>query len=155
MKQFVEDIIDYISSNISADTDIAKKVKVGKAFKQGDTVEPPQISVQALDDSDALIYNTFEGEQVSYVPIQITVYTAQMKIGGTTKSAQDSALIFADKIKEMFDLIKTTQWNSNIVRMRRLGGIPAMPVETGATTYMSPIRFDFYVVNPYTNLNNQ
>ena len=87
MKQFVEDIISYISSNISADTDIVKTVKVGKAFKQGDTVEPPQISVQALDDSDALIYNTFEGEQVSYVPIQITVYTAQMQMGGTTKSA--------------------------------------------------------------------
>jgi len=154
MKQFVEDIISYISSNLANDTDIAKTVKVGKAFKQGDTVEPPQISVQALDDSDALIYNTFDGELVSYVPIQITAYTAQMKIAGTTKSAQDSALIFADKIKAMFDLITTTQWNPNIVRMRRLGGIPAMPVETGATTYMSPVRFDFYVANPYINLNN-
>ena len=154
MKQFVDDIISYISSNIAADTDIAKTVKVCEAFKQGDTLTPPQISVQALDDSDALVYNTFEGEQVSYVPIQITVYTAQMKIGGATKSAQDCAMIFADKIKAMFDLITTTQWNNNIVRMRRIGGIPAMPVETGATTYMSPIRFDFYVTNPYTNLNN-
>lgn len=154
MKQFLDDIILYIKNAINADTDITKTVKVDKAYKYNDTITPPQISVQSIDDNDAELYNTYDGEEVSYCPIQITVYCNQMKIGNATKSAQDCSLIIADKIKALFDMKDTVEWNKNIVRMRRVGGTPSMPIETGATTYMSPIRYDFYVAKNYLTITN-
>ena len=153
MKQFIDDIITRISDYFKSDSDIAKAVKVDYANKQGDTINPPHITVQQMDDSNAEEYDTFEGECISYVPIQLTIYAQQMKIGGVVKSAQESAFIIADKVIKLFDKVETVKWNSNIVRLRRVGGVFAMPTEQGATTYMSPVRYEFYVLRNYQKIS--
>lgn len=152
MKQFIDDIITRISDFFKADNDIEKAVKVDYANKQGDTIKPPHIVVQQMDDSSADEYDTFSGESISYVPIQFTIYSQQMKIGGVVKSAQDCSFIMADKLIKLFNKKDTTEWNSNIIRMRRVGGVFAMPTEQGATTYMSPIRYEFYVLHNYEKI---
>ena len=59
MKQFIDDIITRISDYFKSDSDIAKVVKVDYANKQGDTINPPHITVQQMDDSNAEEYDTF------------------------------------------------------------------------------------------------
>jgi len=152
MKQFIDDLIEYISGQFESDTDIAKAVKVVNAYKQNDTIVPPQITVQCLEDNDSALDDDYSGERISYIAVQINAYCQQMKINNVTKSAQDSVLIFADKISQMLTKQKAVTWNENIIRVRRVGGTFGMPIESGATTYVSPIRFDFYVQYDYNNI---
>lgn len=153
MKTFTDDIIAYIFENFAKDKDFTKEIKVSYAYDEDATLKPPYIFVQALDDSDAEQYDTFDGETISYVPIQINAYCQQMKIGGVKYTAKEASLVIAEKIKAMFDKTTTIAWNNNIKLMRRVGGTLAMPVEQGATTYVSPIRYDYYINYPYRVLN--
>lgn len=153
MKSFVDDIIAYIADNFSNDGEISKKVSVGDAYDENAKLTPPYIFVQQIDDSDAQQYDTFDGEAISYVPIQISSFCQQMKIAGTTYTAKQASAIFADKIKDMFDIPKAIKWNNNIKLMRRVGGTPSMPTQKGTTTYFSPTRYDFYVNRNYKKIN--
>lgn len=152
MRAFIEDLISYISKNFANDADISKTVSVDDAYDENEKISPPHIFVQEIDDNDAQQYSSFDGEEISYVPVQITAFCQQMKIGGVTYSAKQSSAIFADKIKELFDITKTIRWNNNIRLMRRVGGTPSMPVQKGTTTYFSPIRYDFFVCRNYQKL---
>lgn len=153
MKSFTDDIIAYISKNFANDADISKKVKVDYAYDEDATLKPPYIFVQALDDSDAEQFDTFDGELISYVPVQITCYCQQMTIDGVKYTAREASLIFAQKVKEMFSKLRAVAWNKNIKLMRRVGGTLAMPVEQGSTTYFSPIRYEFYINLDYQKIN--
>lgn len=152
MRAFIEDLISYINTNFENDKDISKKVSVDDAYDENIKPLPPHIFVQEIEDNDAQQYSSFDGEEISYVPVQITAFCQQMKIGETTCSAKQSSAIFADKIKEMFDIKKTISWNNNIRLMRRVGGTPSLPVQKGTTTYFSPIRYDFFVCRNYKKL---
>jgi hypothetical protein len=153
MRLFLDDLISYISDNFKNDSDISNNVKVNEAYEENSKITPPMIVVQAMDDSDAERFDTFDGELISYVPVQITIYCQQMQINGEIVSAKIASSIFADKIKSLFDTVKTVVWNSNIKLMRRVGGTPCMPMQKGTTTYFSPIRFDFYVNKDYQKIN--
>lgn len=153
MKAFIDDIICYISDCFKNDSDISKKVLVGDAYDDSAKVTPPHIFVQEIDDSEAIQYSSFDGESISYVPIQISAYCQQMKIGGATYTAKDASAIFADKIKSMFQTLKVIKWNKNIKLMNRVGGTPSLPVQKGSTTYFSPIRYNFYVNYEYEKIN--
>ena len=153
MKAFTDDIIAYISEAFAKDKDITKKVKVDYAYDEDATLKPPYIFVQAIDDSDAEQFDTFDGELISYVPVQITCYCQQMTIGGVKYTAREASLIFAQKVKELFLKLKAIVWNENIKLMRRVGGTPAMPTEQGSTTYFSPVRYNFYINHDYQKIN--
>lgn len=152
MKSFTDDIIKYITNNFANDESIGKKVKVDYAYNSDVSLKPPYIFVQAINDSDAEQFDTFDGVEMTYVPVQITAYCQQMKIDGVDYTANEVALIFAEKIKSMFSKVKAISWNNNIRLMRRVGSTPSMPLKNGATTYFSPIRYDFYINNPYREI---
>ena len=152
MKAFIDDIIFYISEFFSKDNDISKEVLVADAYDSNVKLVPPHIFVQEIDDSDAQEYSSFDGEEISYVPVQITAFCQQMKIGNITYSAKSCSAIFADKIKGLFDIVETVKWNKNIKIMRRVGGTPSIPLQKGSSTYFSPIRYDFYLSHNYEKI---
>ena len=152
MNAFVEDIISYVSKKFELDKDIKDKVSVDDAYDENVTLVPPHIFIQEIDDSEAQQYSTFDGELISYVPIQITAYCQQMEIANQTVTAKKASAIFADKIKAMFDTLEAIKWNKNIKLMRRVGGTPSMPTQKGVTTYFSPIRYDFYLNYKYEKI---
>ena len=154
MKQFWDDIIAYLTDNLNNDTDIKKEVKVDYANNKSVTVRPPHIFVFPMQDTDAEQYDSFyEGENISYCPVQILPYCQQLRINGEMKSAQEVSMIFADKISNLFDKRTALSWNKNIVRLRRVGENFGMPVEGGETTYTSPIRYEFYIQRNYEKIN--
>jgi uncharacterized membrane protein len=152
MKQFTDDIIQYIKSQFALNTDIEKTVNVEYASKQEYELKCPCVLVQTLDDNDSEQYDTFQGETISNIPLQLTIYGQQMKIANVTRSSQDTVMILTDKVNKMFSKIKLTEWNRNIVRVRRTGTTFSMPLNDGATTYFSPMRYDFYVICDYQNI---
>lgn len=154
MKQFWDDIIAYLTENLNNDSDYEKEVKVDYANKQSVKITPPHIFVQPMQDTDAEQYDSFyEGENISYCPVQISPYCQQLRINGEMKSAQETSMIFADKISGLFDKRTALSWNKNIVRLRRVGENFGMPVEEGETTYTSPLRYEFYIQKNYEKIN--
>ena len=154
MKQFWDDIIAYLTENLNNDSSYEKEVKVDYANNQAKTVSPPHIFIQVMQDTDADQYDSFtEGENISYCSVQISPYCSQMIIDGVKKSAQETSMIFADKISHLFDKPTATKWNKNIVRLRRVGENFGMPVDKGATTYTSPLRYEFYIQRNYQKIN--
>ncbi len=154
MKQFWDDIIAYLTENLNNDSSYEKEVKVDYANNQAITVTPPHIFVQPMQDTDAEQYDSFtEGENISFCSVQISPYCQQLRINGELKSAQETSMIFADKISHLFDKPTALKWNKNIVRLRRVGETFGMPVEEGATTYTSPLRYEFYIQRNYEKIN--
>lgn len=152
MKQFTDDLIEYIKNNFGQDSDIIDTVNVDYSYKQNKKLNCPFVSVQTLDNSDSEKYDTFDGELISNIQVQIIVYAQQMKIANITKNSQDSAMILTDKIIKMFDKIKTVEWNKNVILIRRAGTTFSMPLQDGSTTYFSPLRYEFYVEYDYKNI---
>ena len=152
MKQFTDDLIEYIKNNFGQDSDIIDTVNVDYSYKQNKKLNCPFVSVQTLDNSDSEKYDTFDGELISNIQVQIIVYAQQMKIANITRNSQDSAMILTDKIIKMFDKIKTVEWNKNVILIRRAGTTFSMPLQDGSTTYFSPLRYEFYVEYDYKNI---
>lgn len=154
MKQFWDDIIAYLTENLNNDSDYEKEVKVDYAEEYGIKNTPPHVFLQPMQDTDAEQYDTFyEGEVISYCPFQVSAYCQQMTIQGKKQSPKEVSLIFADKISNLFDKATVRKWNKNILRIRRVGESLGMPVEKGATTYVSPVRFECYIQRNYEKIN--
>ena len=154
MKQFWDDIITYLTEKLNSDTDYEKEVKVDYTNNKKITVTPPHIFIQPMQDTDAEQYDAFyEGEVISYCPVQISAYCQQLRIKGELKSAQEVSMIFADKISHLFDKVTAVKWNKNIIRLRRVGENIGIPVDEGETTYVSPVRYEFYVSRNYEKIN--
>lgn len=146
MNKFINSLIEYLQNAFDMDEDISAKVKVCKAYKSNMT-SSPKIVIYAVDDSEMQQYNTFQGENVSLVSVQITAFCDQMKIGGVTVSAQDAADIFADKIRTLFQKQTLVSAIADVLQVRRVGRTFAMPFESGEKTYMSPVRFEIQIKN--------
>lgn len=155
MNEFLEYIKTYLQSKFTEDTEITKTITIENAYKQGNeitTTNVPQIQIQIMDNSEVERYSTFEGENVSSIPLQITSYTGQMKIAQITKSAQEASIIFGQKIKKYLNMLRESNINANILRCRISSMSPAMPLLEGSKVYATAIRCDFWIANPYVSL---
>lgn len=151
MDEFLEYIKTYLSTSFDADTDITKTVTIENAYKSGNEVSTsnvPQIQVQILDNSEVQRYSSFDGENVSYIPLQITSYTAQMKIASTMVSAQQASIVFGQKIKNLLNALRNSSVNENIMRCRIITMSPALPLLEGKV-YTTAVRCEFWIANPY------
>lgn len=151
MDEFLEYIKTYLSTSFDADTDITKTVTIENAYKSGNEVSTsnvPQIQVQILDNSEVQRYSSFDGENVSYIPLQITSYTAQMKIASTMVSAQQASIVFGQKIKNLLNALRNSVVNENILRCRIITMSPALPLLEGKV-YTTAVRCEFWIANPY------
>ena len=151
MEEFLDYIKAYLDDNFKNDSDITKTVTIEDAYKSGNEVTTsnvPQIQVQILDNSEVVRYSSFEGENVSYIPLQITSYTAQMKIAGTMVSAQRASIKFGQKIKNLLNALRNSRVNENIERCRIITMSPALPLLEGKV-YTTAVRCEFWIANPY------
>ena len=110
----IDDIISYIKKCVKADTDIDSDIPIFEAYKYAHNIDPPEIQVQIINDTEHAGSYTFEGEQASRISVQITAYTRQMKLGGTMISAQRASRILGDKIKHWCAIEKINAENAEI-----------------------------------------
>lgn len=152
MYQFLNWLKTYIEAAFTSDTEITKTVVVENAYKQGNTVNTtnvPQVQIQLLDNSEVERYSSFQGEHLSYVPVQLSVYSGQMKINETTYSAQDASIILGDKVKSMVAANEIQSQNKNIKRCIRTSMSPALQLIDGSKVYYTAVRVEFWIANPY------
>ena len=152
MNEFLKFIKEYLDEKFRNDTDISKKVIIDNAYKINNeitTANSPQIQIQIIDNSEVEKYSSFEGENVSSIPLQIIAYAPQMKIGNVMKSSQDVALIFGEKLKKYINALRESNVNKNIQRCRIITMAPALPLLDGSKIYTTAIRCEFWIANPY------
>lgn len=153
MNEFLEYIKNYIKTQFDNDTDLpsSKSVDIYNAYQLGHKVSDtsvPEIQVQILDNSEVVRYSSFEGENVSYIPLQITAYTGQMKQGTKMQSAQYWSIVFGEKIKKMLNALRQKVVNKNILSVQIVGMSPALPLLDGKV-YTTAVRCRFWIANPY------
>ena len=139
----IDDIISYIKKCVKADTDIDSDIPIFEAYKYAHNIDPPEIQVQIINDTEHAGSYTFEVEQASRISVQITAYTRQMKLGGTMISAQRASRILGDKIKHWCAIEKINAEISDILLSSRASLSPAIPTDLGVEIYQTAVRFEF------------
>lgn len=157
MYQFREDIKNYLTSCFNTDSSIsqAKKPKVynGYQIQHEPSQSQPEVQVTNLNYNENGDFTTFSAKNANYEPIQISVYTGQLSIGGTKYSAQDASAILAEKIdKFMYDYIYG-YINDNLKYGELVSASPELPMNDSGSVYMTALRFDFTVAYPYVTGN--
>ncbi len=158
MDEFLDWVKSYLDNGLSNDSEIAKKVIVELAHKQGNTVttaNTPQIQIQIMDNAEVERYSSFDGENISSIPLQITAYTSPMKINNVLKTAQESSIILGQKVKTLLNRLRESVVNENISRCRIVTTSPALPLLDGSKVYMTAIRCEFWVANPYKEIKGE
>lgn len=153
MVQFLEDIKEYLNSCFQSDRDFsqAKKPEIfnGYQVQHEPSQTRPEIQVQPMSNGEAINFTTFCGKRCNTIPVQITSYTGQVKIGGVMKSAREASMLLAEKVEQyLYDYIYSAQ-NSKLYYGRQMSSTPALPMNDGGTIYATAMRYTFNIAYPY------
>lgn len=149
-------LINYIKDRFSKETDFTtSEFVVSEAFDYNQHLSCPQIAIQILDNAENEQYTSFEAENVSDFGIQINIYAENMQIGENIYSAEKASMIIADELQAYMNDIKFKLYNTNIVRIVRIGKDYRSPEDDTGQVYVNVLRFDCQTVYPYnTELEN-
>lgn len=154
MFDFLEDMKDYVSNVLNEDADIpvSKKPEVYNSYqKQHEpSTKKPEVQIRILDNSENVDYTTFCGTNASNIPLQFSIYTPQFKIGGVDRSALHCSIILADKLNKYLNNLIYGCSNANIYGGRLVSTSPALPMDETGTLYVTALRFDFTIADPYS-----
>ena len=154
MNEFLEELKKYLEVCVSSDSDFtaAKTPTIldGYQIQHTPSSTRPEIQVQPMSNGENVNFTTFCGKKCNTIPVQITVYTGQVKIGKDMKSARDASLIIADKVEGYLYNYIYSATNPNLYYGRQMSSSPAMPMKVAsATIYATALRYTFNVAYPY------
>ena len=98
-----------------------------------------------MDNNEVERYTSFEGANIYYIPLQITVWAFQMKYAGKMESPRVVSIKLADKITKQLEAFKVVKAIPRVKRVRLMTTSPAMPFEGGDKAYTTAIRCEFWV----------
>lgn len=147
MYSFLQDMKSYIKESINADTDIAKtyNIEMYDSNTKGHTPTKTEVQFEIMDNSEVEQYTSFEGVNLYYIPLQITVWAFQMKLAGTMTSPRVVSIKLGDKIIKQLEALKVVEAIPRVKRVRIMTTSPAMPFEGGDKAYTTAIRCEFWV----------
>ena len=145
MYKFLQDMKSYIKERINADADISKTVEMYDTYTKGHTPTTTEVQFQIMDNNEVERYTSFEGANIYYIPLQITVYAFQMKLAGTMTSPRVVSIKLGDKIIKQLEALKVVEAIPRVKRVRIMTTSPAMPFEGGDKAYTTAIRCEFWV----------
>lgn len=152
---FVEDIKTYLKNSITTlDSDFSK-LETYTAYTYEHTPQPPEIDVFINDDSEDDLSNSFDGENISSVSLNIYCYADAMKLKGssTKTSAVDTTTLLAQYVKQVLKKNEIASINTNIISSTRTAYTGAMNVRD-TVLYVAILRYDFKVLNNYNKIYN-
>jgi hypothetical protein len=154
MDKFLDYMKDYLKTELKKEGILPSTFDLGvyDAYKAGHTPNKTELLIQIMDNSEVEAYSTLEGEKVSSIPLQITVFEFQTKLNGVMTSAREVSIKLGAKVKEILNRLRETVINPNILRTRVMTTSPALPIQGGEKSYTTAIRCEFWVANPYREI---
>lgn len=151
---FVDDIKKYLKTKVIALDSNFSNLETFTAYTYEHTPKAPEIDVYINDDNDDEISNSFtEGENVSYISLNIYCYGEAMILNSDTKktSGVEVATLLAQRVKEAMTKNNLLANNSNIISSTRMSYTGAMNVRD-TILYVAIFRYDIKVRNNYTKI---
>ena len=147
MYSFLEDMKKYIVDGLNADADISNTYGIVgyDANTKGHTPTKTEVQFQIMDNNEVERYTSFEGANVYYIPLQITVYAFTMKLAGTMTAPRVVSIKLGDKIIKLLEALRVVEAIPRVNRVRLMTTSPAMPFEGGEKAYTTAIRCEFWV----------
>jgi hypothetical protein len=144
---FYEDMKKYIVDGLNADADISKTYGIVgyDANTKGHTPTKTEVQFQIMDNNEVERFTSFDGANIYYIPLQITVWAFTMKLAGTMTVPRVGSVVLGDKIIKLLDAVKVVNANPRVKRVRIMTTSPAMPFEGGDKAYTTAIRCEFWV----------
>lgn len=144
---FLEDMKKYIVDGLNADADISNTYGIVgyDANTKGHTPTKTEVQFQIMDNNEVERYTSFEGANVYYIPLQITVYAFTMKLAGTMTAPRVVSIKLGDKIIKLLEALRVVEAIPRVNRVRLMTTSPAMPFEGGEKAYTTAIRCEFWV----------
>lgn len=151
MFEFLEYMKSYLETKFANDNDLPNsfEMKVYDAYTTGHKPTKTEIQIQIMNDSEVDRYSSFDSTHISNIPLEIVVYAFQMKLDNKMVSAREVSIRIADKVKVFLNELRESNVNDNIKRVRIITTSPALPTIDGEKSYMTAIRCEFWVANPY------
>jgi hypothetical protein len=137
----------YIKERINADADIPKtyNIEMYDADTKGHSPTRTEVQFQIMDKNEVERYSSFEGANIFYIPLQITVIAFQMKLDGVMTAPKDGSMILGDKIENLLNAVDVVSAIPRVKRVRIMTTSPAMKYEGGDKAYTTAIRCEFWV----------
>ena len=137
----------YIVEGLNLDSDMPSDYGIVgyDANTKGHTPTKTEVQFQIMDNNEVEMYTSFEGVNVYYIPLQITVYAFQMKLAGKKESPRVVSIKLGDKIIKLLEALKVVEANPRVKRVRLMTTSPAMPFDGGEKAYTTAIRCEFWV----------
>lgn len=144
MKSFLDEIIKYLENGYKIDNSFAKKPLGHYAYEFN--LKPstePYFEIQALSSADN--EDDFYEVSSSSVDIQINLYGVKTKINNEIATAQECAMLLADKCEKIMTVFKNS--SDNVIRMNKTIRSPAIPFDDGSKAYTIAIRYSIILNN--------
>lgn len=144
---FLEDMKKYIVDGLNADADISNTYGIVgyDANTKGHTPAKTEVQFQIMDNNEVERYTSFEGANIYYIPLQITVFAFQMKLGAKIETPRVVSIKLGDKIIKLLNALKVVEANPRVKRVRIMTTSPALKYEGGDKAYTTAIRCEFWV----------
>lgn len=147
MFELVKIIQKFLANKFAADDDFETQIAVNDEYMFNHKLGDTEVQVGLLDNSEYTQASTFEGEQATFAPVQLTVYATQMKFGGKIYNPRDIAMLVADKLcKYMRNAVEEID---EVILCERTNYAAPYPMNEGATRYFAAVRYDVVVRCPY------
>jgi len=146
MLDFIEWLTTYINTILNSDADFDGAVfHTVYGYAYDSEFEFPQVTIQVINDSENESYTTFEGEEVSNLGLQIDCFAQEMSIALTITEPQRACLVISDKIKKIFQDLKTNRVKTEILGVTRTGHNFSMPIDNGEQLYRVISRYNLLI----------
>lgn len=154
-KEFMDDIKKYIINEFSNDNNFSN-IKVEKAYKVENTLNPPEIDIYIGDDREDNQSNSYDNENISIIPVTFYCYCKAMIMNDDEEKTDvvDSTQALADKLINIMNKNKVSLNNSNVISLTRLSYLSPTKVRDDST-YVSIIRYEFKILNNYVKIYNR
>lgn len=154
-KDFINDIKQYILDEFSNDNNFSK-IKVEKAYKVENTLNPPEIDICIGDDREDNQSNSYDNENISIIPVTFYCYCKAMIMNDDEEKTDvvDSTQALGDLLIEIMNKNKLASNNQNIISATRMNYIAPKKVRDDSV-YVSIIRYEFKILNNYVKIYNR
>ena len=152
---FMNDIIKYIKESFSTDPDFSN-IKVEKAYKAENELATPEIDVYLSDDSEDIISNSYDEENISIKMLTLYCYNKAMIFGNNEEKndAIESTMILTDRLKTIMNKNNVAKNNKNVISLTRRNSVPPQNLRDGII-YVSIIRYEVKILNNYDKIYNE
>lgn len=154
-RDFVDDIKQYLKQRVVELNSDFSKLETYTAYTYEHKPTPPEIDVYINDDSEDDMSNSYDGENLSVISLNIYCYADAMKLNNSNEktSAVDTTTLLAQYVKQLLTKNEIISFNPNVISSKRTAYTGAMNVRD-TVLYVAILRYDFKILNNYTKIYN-